>query len=366
MILEEFLEIVPKGGIIKYYRDLGYNVKSGISLKVKNEDVPKTSKILEKRKCDCCNREFTRKRARWEDSRKCYGKDVCVECSKELRIEKMKVTNKEKYGVDFPMQSKEIKQKAINTTLEKFGVEFALSNDEIRNKGRENFKNKYHAENVLQVPEFLEKTKRTNMERYGKENVFAVDKIKEKIKETLINKYGEDNVSKVEEIKQKKIETCLENFGVEHPLQNEELRIKARQTMTKNGTTKLSKPQKELYNLCLKLFPNYKVELNYPLGPLSLDIFIGVSDDIKIDLEYDGWHWHRNNGQKDYARDCVVKKNGYKVIRIRSAGLLPSEEELVNSINYVIENDYNFLRITLDDWNMYEENFKNKNKEQKQ
>ena len=29
---------------------------------------------------------------------------------KELRIEKMKATNKEKYGVAFPMQSKEIKQ----------------------------------------------------------------------------------------------------------------------------------------------------------------------------------------------------------------------------------------------------------------
>jgi hypothetical protein len=37
----------------------------------------------------------------------------------------------EKYGVEYPMQSEELKKKARATNLEKYGVEYALQNPEV-------------------------------------------------------------------------------------------------------------------------------------------------------------------------------------------------------------------------------------------
>ena len=51
-----------------------------------------------------------------------------------------------------------------------------------------------------------------------------------------------------------------------------------------------SSQQLKIYEM---LLDEYKVELNYPLSQLNLDIAIFIGD-IKIDLEYDGWYWHQD------------------------------------------------------------------------
>ncbi len=371
MILQKYLEVNITSKNMKYYRELGYNIpKKGI-YSIKISDVQNGSKVLEDRKCDCCGKTVTRIHRAWIDSFNCYGKDVCANCGKELMKEKVKQTNLQKYGVEYPMQSKEIKQKAKQTTLEHYGVEFAFQDKEIRDKKDKNFEEKHGVKNPQQVQEFKEKTKKTNLKKYGSENVFGSTKIKEEIKKINLKNYGVENPSQLQIIKDKKKQTVYSHYGVEYPLQSEELREKAKQTWLNNlgvdnplkskevrekglktllekGSIPTSKQQIQVFELCQTLFPNYCVKLNFPLSTLFLDIVL-EKEDIKIDIEYDGSYWHQDIN-RDRRRDEFVKNQGYKVLRIKSNRLVPTKEQLVEAINYLIKNHKNFSKIVLSDY----------------
>lgn len=46
----------------------------------------------------------------------------------------MKNTNKEKYGVEYALQSKKFRDKMIKTNLERYGVEHSQQNQQIQEK----------------------------------------------------------------------------------------------------------------------------------------------------------------------------------------------------------------------------------------
>lgn len=87
--------------------------------------------------------------------------------------EKRKATNIKKYGVEFPLQLKEFKQKAENTTLENFGVKCSLQSEEVREKAKSTLKNRYGAENYQQSEKaknskkysFVDKPKESRIEK---------------------------------------------------------------------------------------------------------------------------------------------------------------------------------------------------------
>lgn len=349
MILEEYLEIRPNGKAFKHYKDLGYDVHRNVPIMIKNEDVVEGSVVEEKIFCDCCKKTVTRTHKAIIDTRKAFGMDLCLECSEIKTQEKIKAANLEKYGVEYPMQSKEIKEKAKATTREHYGTDYSFQNKDMNKKAREAFKKKYGEDNPLKVQSIKDKEKQTNLEKYGVENVFQLNEVKEKSKQTIKEKYGVENSSQIEEVKEKKKKTCLENYGVEHPLQSPEILQKVRETLYNNGTTPTSQLQLDLFEMCKELFPDCLMELNAPLKELSLDIKLTTPQGIIIDLEYDGWPWHQDK-MKDRRRDEVVKKYGYKIIRVRSGSLLPTKEELKEAFDYVIQDDKVFSRITLKDW----------------
>ena len=172
MILEEYLEIKPNGKAFKHYKDLGYDVHRNVPIMIKNEDVAEGSRIEEKIQCDCCGKIATRIHRAITDTRKAFGMDLCPECSKEKTQEKIKAINLEKYGVEYPMQSTEIKEKAKATSREHYGTDYSFQNKDVNKKAREAFKEKYGEDNPLKVQTIKEKEKKTNLEKYGVENVF--------------------------------------------------------------------------------------------------------------------------------------------------------------------------------------------------
>lgn len=372
MILQEYLEIRPNGKSCSYYKNLGYNVKRLQPILIKNEDVKRDSSASELIKCDKCGQELVRKHGAIMDTRECFGMDLCPECAEKARQEKVKKTNLEKYGVEFPMQSKEIKEKAKNTCREHYGCDYSFQNKEFNEVARTAFSEKYQAKGVLSVPEFREQINKTNIELYGVENPFANEDIKAKIRNTCLEKYGCEYVSQVAEVQEKTKQTMLERYGVEHPLQsseikekmeqtclerydtrypmqNEEIANKARKTLTENNNVPTSTQQLKIFELIKEMFPNSLVELNYTLSSLSLDVVLFLSDDLKIDIEYDGSYWH-TDAQKDRRRDEVVKKLGFKILRIKSGKKIPTKEQLKQEINYISQNDKMFAQIILSDW----------------
>lgn len=88
--------------------------------------------------------------------------------------------------------------------------------------------------------------------------------------------------------------------------------------------------------------------LNYRVGRRCIDVVI-ERDDVRIAVEYDAWYWHGATGELDARRDQELIALGWRVLRIRSAYLLPSIKELDAAIARVVEGEERVV-ITLPDW----------------
>lgn len=369
MILEKEIKVKITNGNRKYYQEKGYEAKYLSEEFIKLEDLSDNCGAIEKRVCDCCKKTIERKHKAWVDTFKAFGEDLCPECSKPKMFEHIKQSNLEKYGVEFPMQSEQIKEKAKQTCRNHYGCDFSFQNKDVQHKIDDIITQKYGSRRAFaQSDEICEKRKNTVNERYRCDNVFQSEEIKDKIKQTLLEEYQCDNISKNADIKNKKEETCLENYGVCHPLQsteimqkqrntclnkfgtefpmqNKEVKCKAMETMCKNGTVPTSKPQMLLYEVIKNYYKDCIVEINYPLDTLSLDIML-VYNGYKIDIEYDGEYWHKDRA-KDTKRDFFVESQGYKVLRVLSNYDIPTIQQIEEALFYLTTTNHDFYRINL-------------------
>jgi len=261
---------------------------------------------------------------------------------------KLKYKNicQEKYGCDNVFQNEVIKEKSKNTCLDKYGVENYAQTDEYIIKTINTNLNKYGTEWIMQNEEIKYKTEINNINKYGVKNVMFIDEVKNKLCQTNLNKYGSEYYLQTDEYKEKYKQTSLKNWGTEHPMQNLKIKQKAINTLYKNGTCQTSTQQLYIYNLLKN--NNYNVELNYPLSRINMDVALFIND-IKIDIEYDCYYWHKNQ-QKDRHRDEFSKSQGWKILRVKSGHLLPTLEQLKESIDKLINTDRTFIQIVLDDW----------------
>lgn len=123
-------------------------------------------------------------------------------------VEKNKATCLEKYGVDNPAKTEEIKEKSKRTCLEKYGVEYSLQAEEVR-----------------------EKIKKSSLEKYGVENPGGSAQSVQKIKTTLNAKYGLDvqspgDLLRKPQYAKKSKQTCIERYGAAYPAQSEKVKAK--------------------------------------------------------------------------------------------------------------------------------------------
>ena len=156
-------------------------------------------------------------------------------------LEKAKVTNKEKYGVENPFQSEEIKAKIRETCKNRYGVEYITQSEKIKNQ-----------------------IKQTNLEKYGTEFAAQSDIVKEKYRQTCLEKYGVDNYFKYQPF--------IDNNY------NEELINKRKESNYKNGNwIKFTEEDLEKYRnynyivrlLTRKIYRKYKNLINPNNLPIS-------------------------------------------------------------------------------------------------
>ena len=86
--------------------------------------------------------------------------------------------------------------------------------------------------------------------------------------------------------------------------------------------------------------------LNYPESLLSLDCAVFL-DNVKIDVEYDGWYWHQDTN-RDRRRDNFVKSKGYKILRVKGnhQDLMPTQEQIDTAISQLL-NGKNYTEIIM-------------------
>lgn len=324
-ILTKEVEVKLNSSNIQHYKSFGYEIpmkepcerykKRGIELVydlgapmiIKVEDLPKNSNAYIDVLCDMCKENiFSVRYATYNRGVDKTGSYVCRKCS-YIKTQQTLIAN---YG-DLYVNTEEFKEKQKKIFTEKYGVDNPLGSEEIR-----------------------EKIRQSNVERYGYENIGQVPEFKEKMKMTLMEHYGVDSPAKSEEIKEKIRNTNLKRYGFPNAMQSPEIREKANKTLCKNGNHRTSKQQLYLHNL-------YGGELNYPIKLYAADICF---PEEMLYVEYDGGGHNlivrhgdltqEEFHQKEIARHCIIKREGYNEMRIISSkDLLPCDSTLLQMLD---------------------------------
>ena len=175
------------------------------------------------RNCVACGHDFI---VDTSDGRKAAVRTCSTKCAATLshaggKDKKARRRNsQEKYGVDNPFQSDEVKTKIKKT--------FEENPDKNYQFGTENFKklikDKYDVDNVSQLDDVKEKKKATSREHYGTDYPMQSQEVKDKIHDTVKKEYGVDSVLDIPAVRAAALSVCKQKYGVEHPMQSEEFR----------------------------------------------------------------------------------------------------------------------------------------------
>ena len=221
-----------------------YCSENNVTLLEDYSNVPLKGTVIIKGKCvsEKCNNNFEK-----NFNYLIKSNSFCIDCANNIKNEKSKKTNLEKYGCEHSSQNEDIKNKMIENSLKKYGCKNVFQNEEVKNKIKFN-----------------------NLIKYGVEYNTQLESNKEQYKKTCLEKYGYENPSQNEEIKKKKIETSLKNWGVENPTQNSDI---------------MEKSIKQNYKLKEYTFPSNKIiEIqgyeNLALNELIINEKIDESDII--------------------------------------------------------------------------------------
>lgn len=179
---------------------------------------------------------------------------------------------------------------------------------------------------------------------------------RKKEQEIFINKYNVNTPFQLVDVQEKSKNTLLERYGVDNALKSPKIKEKMTKTLYKNHSQKCSKQQYYIFNL-YKTFDD-TVELNYPIFHFNVDICL-LKD--KLVVEYDGG-FHMGNviigretieefRQKEIVRNNILKKEGYKQMRIISTkDLLPSDTLLLEMLTQAKE----YFSTTNHTWIIYD------------
>jgi len=184
---EEWKEIINKreDSLFENYGDRHYRNSKGISESWHNKSDEEIQKFLDKMH-----------KTKEEKYGNPYYRD----------LEKFRNTSIEKYGVDNPLKSEEVKEKIRQTNLKNLGVEYPMQNKEVQEKSEQTTFSHYGVKHNLQSEEIKNQIKRTNLKKYGTEYASQNEDVKKKIKNTNNKKYGVDCIFQNEEIKKRLFE----------------------------------------------------------------------------------------------------------------------------------------------------------------
>jgi len=361
MIKINKIEVKTTNKNIGHYISLGYEVKSGDTIIINVNDLPKTTKHKIDVICDKCQKEYN-------ISYFSYLRNIqndayhCKHCSGS----RTKETNLERYGVDHPLKLDKFKEKSKETNLERYGVEHSAQNKEVREKSKKTFKEKYGSDEYMSTNDFKEKSKitlnnlygvdsplknseiklkfeNTCIERYLSKSPLGSKTIKEKISDTKKERYNDEFYNNREKYK----ETCLEKFGFENPMQNELVKqklsniifekygvyypaqnVEIYKKMIRNGYHILNFRDSELYyqgEYELDFLNTYFDKITIKRGNSIKYIFNNKEciyhpdfyfEDLNLIIEIKSSYWFDIHKDKNLEKEKICKENGYNFIFI--------------------------------------------------
>jgi len=207
-----------------------------------------------------------------------YDVSVNIFQSNEIK-QKIKQTKKERYSDENYNNTEQYKL----TCLERFGVDNPSKSDEIKNKKIQ-----------------------TSFKKYGTEYPWQTKLIKEKIKNIMINKYGVKNAFLLDICIERAKEKMLELYDCEHGFQSNLIQDK----IFKNSFK-------------IKEYRFKSGRITYIMGyeNIMLDILINLGineDEILTNLDCPKIPWIDENGKKHYHIPDIFIKSQNKIIEVKS------------------------------------------------
>lgn len=339
----QIIEITWHNQTKDWYESKGYKfTKYQDKLFVKAEDLSigchKKVKVI----CDYCNNEFETPYVQHLRSAENHG-DCCNLC-RSKKTEKIML---ETYGVNNIFQTEYAKTKSKETCLNKYGVERACQSKQVRDKIEQTNIEKYGNKCSLRNQDVQDCVKQTMIDKYGVDNLFKSNEFQRGLREKIFEEYGCNNIAQVPYVQKKIKETNLKNFGVVWSAQSKEVQAKMRQALYENGTIPTSKIEKQCCELLKEIYGSDNCIESFPLDSINFDCLIKVNDNL-IDFEYDGWYWHKDRKEKDRRRNYYVIDRGYKVLRVVSKTSVPTKQQIVDAVNYLINENHHLKIIELD------------------
>lgn len=195
-----------------------------------SEQVPDSTRLSEQIYCIMHNEKLICEHGKrrqfnnsWAGFYMC-GRTTC-QCWKENQSNKLKIAKNSLTTEEWD----EIIEKRKVTNLEKYGTEFAVQSDIVKDK-----------------------VEKANIEKYGVKTTLLVPEVQEKIKNSLIDHFGVDHPSKSKEIKKKAMDTCLEKYGhvvYPHSIEGRPIvrqTLKDKYNVTSISQLKFSQPVRDL------------------------------------------------------------------------------------------------------------------------
>lgn len=170
MLITEFVEVKIRKDNIDYYKSKGYFGELKAVIKIKVRDLQSKSDKKVTYECDCCKKKIE---VRYEDflkkEKRAYSElgVFCNNCSKKIKSEWEKKNTPEKRKERYF----NIQKKKEQTLIQRYNVDNPMKSKNIRNNYKNNFIKKYNTDNPMKVKEFREKLSR-NMENNNNFKVY--------------------------------------------------------------------------------------------------------------------------------------------------------------------------------------------------
>lgn len=235
--------------------------------------------------CQICNRPFTSTNPFCVHLRKSHNMDaktyydkyykddnegICLVCKKPTLFNNLTKGYNPYCSRECANHSQARVDKIKQTTKEKYGVSCVLKRSDIREK----------CEKAANSIEARQKAKETSLKHFGVEHPMKSSKVKDKIKETCLKRYGVKYSLQSDQTREKSKQTCLEKYGVDHPWKSTQLRQKQiEEFCLQNNLIPLSE---------LNLYAPNKVLAKFSITPIEYmtRYFIDANTDVDKLVEY--------------------------------------------------------------------------------
>ena len=147
-----------------------------------------------------------------------YGHDIVSTLQLDSVKQKIKTTNLERYGVEYPIINSNIAQDYAKARIKNHGSYWTA---DMKNKAVNTNQTKYNADHHLKSHNGLHQYQQSIQEKYGHDVVstLQLDSVKQKIKITNLERYGVEYPTQSEYVQLAKRAKEIANYGVASPTQ---------------------------------------------------------------------------------------------------------------------------------------------------